>query len=130
MARSIKGLTILVAGLVVGALAGGYIGASVRADAIVSLWVTTNAQHAEDLVVALEHARAGRVTRVLPALEGHLNSHVFGLMPSSWEGVTVAAVARERAATAKRVVQGYRERHPHDAETALDQDVRRFLVQP
>ena len=127
MRISMRFVAALVAAVLVGAAAGGIIGSRLGANAVVSHWVTTNANNAEETVAILQLLQAGRETQARSALETHLNRHTFGLMPSTWAEVSISERARTRAAEAAQTVRAYREQYPHAAQTALDRDVGRFL---
>lgn len=117
----------LVAGLLVGGAAGAIVGVQLGTNAIVSHWVTTNANNTEETVRILELLHGDREPQALSALETHLNRHAFGLMPSSWERAGISERARARAAEATRRTRAYREAYPFPAKTALDREVERFL---
>lgn len=86
----------LVAGLLVGGAAGAIAGVQLGTNAIVSHWVTTNANNTEETVRILELLHGDREPQALSALETHLNRHAFGLMPSSWERAGISERARAR----------------------------------
>ena len=117
----------VVIGLVVGAAGGGYAGLRIGTDTMANRWVRTEAAHSREVVEVLEALRAGRVAEATAALETHLNRHAFGLMPSAREGVNISERVHEQVMAATRRVRAYREAHPHDGQTALDRDVRRYL---
>lgn len=115
-------------GLVLGVAGGGYGGLRLGTDSIASRWIEAEARHGVEVAVVLEHMRAGRPEEARAALEHHLNRHVFGLMPSARQGINLPDRTLERVRVATRQIRAYRERYPHEGETALDRDVRRYLA--
>lgn len=117
-----------VTGLVLGVAGGGYAGLRLGVDTMATHWMETEARHSQEVIAILEDLRADRLGEARAGLESHLNRHVFGLMPSARENVNVSERALEKALTATQRVRAYRERYPHDGQTALDRDVRRYLA--
>ena len=116
------------AGLVLGVAGGGYAGLWLGAKTMANRWIETEARHSREVVGVLQDLRSGRVDEARAGLETHLNRHVFGLMPSAREGVSISDPARQRVLAATREVRAYRERYPHEGKTALDREVRRYLA--
>ena len=118
----------VVAGLLLGVAGGGYAGLWLGANTMVNRWIETEARHSQEVVSVLQELRAGRVDEARAELETHLNRHVFGLMPSAREEVSISERTREKVMAATRDARAYRERYPHEGQTALDRDVRRYLA--
>lgn len=122
----------IVIAIVAGVFAGGVIGAIVGfrfgTGTTASHWATTNAQHTVEVIETLRHLRAGREREGIEQLESHLNRHVFGLMPSSLGDIDLDPAAGEQIRAAISLAREYRANHPHEGQTALDRDVRRFLA--
>lgn len=127
----------VVAGVIVGLLVGGvggFVGGAVvggkgGVGLVASNWASSEAQRTTETLAVLEQLRARKHDEALEGLETHLSKHVFGLMPSTREGIALDASTVGALEQAARAVKAYRARNPRpEGPSLLEKDVAAFLA--
>jgi hypothetical protein len=115
MSTALKAGAAFVLDAVLGGGGGLFGGFKLGTTAIISNWATAEANSTDHIVGALEQLRAKKTTEAAATLEDHLDRHVFGLMPTTREGIALPEPTLKQIRDATTRARDYRKANPRAA---------------